>query len=172
MKSIIAAIAALAAVASAQSSIVSVTSPLQGTTWTAGSSATITWYENIIMVLTSSAHTQWFSRINPTVDTISKIVLANGQSTALQQVMVVAENVSAADGSYTWNVPTDLASGTDCKFRKRTIGKFKKGKEHIQVLTSIYADALEFGSSPDVAYSPQFTITSSSSSGSGKSTQE
>ncbi|ORY99942.1 Ser-Thr-rich glycosyl-phosphatidyl-inositol-anchored membrane family-domain-containing protein [Syncephalastrum racemosum] len=121
MKSIIAAIAALAAVASAQTSILSVTSPLQGTTWTAGSSATITW-------------------INPSVDTISKIVLAHGESTALQQVQVIAENVSAADGSYTWTVPADLAPGTDY--------------------------ALEFGTSPDLAYSPQFTIASGSSSGS------
>ncbi|KAI9490762.1 Ser-Thr-rich glycosyl-phosphatidyl-inositol-anchored membrane family-domain-containing protein [Zychaea mexicana] len=122
MKSIVAAIAALAVAAvSAQQNIISVTAPLEGTTYQAGSDAIISW-------------------INPTVETISQIVLSNGPSTALQPVMTIAENVDAAGGSYTWSVPADLAAGTDY--------------------------ALQFGTSPDVSYAGPFTIAGGSSNSS------
>jgi Ser-Thr-rich glycosyl-phosphatidyl-inositol-anchored membrane family len=97
MKSIAAAIAAFAiAAVSAQTTIVSLTSPLTGTVYNAGSNAIISW-------------------INPTVATISQIELVKGPATALQPVLTVTTNVNAADGTYTWAIPADTAAGTDCK---------------------------------------------------------
>ncbi|KAG1464557.1 hypothetical protein G6F56_005062 [Rhizopus delemar] len=132
MKSVFAAILAVAAAAvSAQSNTVSITSPLTGTVYTAGKAATITW-------------------INPSVTTISQIVLAQGSSTALQQVSVIASNVDASALSYTWTIPADTAAGTDY--------------------------ALELGTSPNISYTGLFTIqaasgsTASSASGSSSST--
>ncbi|KAI9489754.1 Ser-Thr-rich glycosyl-phosphatidyl-inositol-anchored membrane family-domain-containing protein [Zychaea mexicana] len=136
MKSIVAAIAALAvaSVSAQQANIVSITSPLEGTTYTAGQEATISW-------------------INPTVDTISKIVLAKGSATALQPVADVASNVDAKAGSYKWTVPADIAPGNDYAF--------------------------ELGQSPNLAFTGHFTIkagdgsssnsTSSSAASSGSS---
>ena len=57
------------------------------------------------------------NRINPTVDSITQIVLSNGPSTALQPVATIAQNVEAGSGSYTWSVPADITPGTDCKFQ-------------------------------------------------------
>ncbi|KAL1928079.1 hypothetical protein VTP01DRAFT_2995 [Rhizomucor pusillus] len=127
MKSIVAAIAALAvASVSAQNStnILSVTAPLTGTVYTAGQDAIITW-------------------INPTVQTISQIVLAQGSATALQPVSVIATNVDASKGSYTWKIPADTAPGSDY--------------------------ALEFGTSPNLAYTGQFTIKAGSGSSNSSS---
>ena len=76
--------------------IVSITSPLTGTVYKAGSKARITW-------------------INPKVDSISKISLARGPSTALQPVAQIAQNVNAATGSYEWDIPQDCENGKDCK---------------------------------------------------------
>ncbi|KAG0178020.1 hypothetical protein DFQ29_004040 [Apophysomyces sp. BC1021] len=114
MKSIFATIAALAAVATVSAqNIVSITSPLVGTTFTAGQPATISW-------------------INPTVQTISKIALAKGDPSALQVVSTIAENVAASTGSYIWNIPADIAPGTDY--------------------------ALELGTSPAMSFAGLFTI--------------
>ncbi|ORZ16234.1 Ser-Thr-rich glycosyl-phosphatidyl-inositol-anchored membrane family-domain-containing protein [Absidia repens] len=128
--------AALISVVSAQSSstpIISVTAPLQGASYKAGDKAVISW-------------------INPTVDSISQIVLAKGSSNALQPVTTIASNVKADSGSYTWNIPADTPAGSDYAF--------------------------EFGTSPNLAFTGQFSITagsggssnsSSSASGSGSS---
>lgn len=87
----------LATIASAQTAIVSITSPLSNTNYKAGSEAIISW-------------------VNPSVPTISQIVLAKGPSTGLQPVMTIATNVDAKDLRYTWKIPDDLPDGTDCKF--------------------------------------------------------
>ncbi|ORE07749.1 hypothetical protein BCV72DRAFT_226149 [Rhizopus microsporus var. microsporus] len=114
MKFSVAAILALAVSAvSAQTNIVSVTSPLTGTVYTAGKPAIISW-------------------INPQVSSISKIVLAQGESTNLQPVSTIAENVDASSGSYTWNVPSDITPGNNY--------------------------ALELGTSPNISYTGMFTI--------------
>ncbi|CAO3699191.1 unnamed protein product [Rhizopus stolonifer] len=74
------------------------------------------------------------------VDTISTIDLLSGSATALQPVTGghVASNVQASLGTYTWTVPADLPTGTDY--------------------------ALSFGTSPNVSYTPYFTIQAASSS--------
>lgn len=72
--------------------IISVTSPLEGTTYKAGGQAIITW-------------------INPTVATISSIMLAKGSSTSLQPVTQIAQNVDAKSGTYTWTIPADITPG-------------------------------------------------------------
>ncbi|KAG1606677.1 hypothetical protein G6F46_012842 [Rhizopus delemar] len=95
MKSIFAAIVAVAiTTVSAQTNIVSITSPLTGTVYTAGQDAIISW-------------------IDPQVTTISKIVLAQGAATSLQPVSTIATNVDASSLSYTWSIPSDTAAGTD-----------------------------------------------------------
>lgn len=93
-KSVLVAIAT-AALVSAQS-IVSITSPLGNNVYTAGGQAIITW-------------------VNPTVDTIPQIELSKGPSTLLQPVLTVATNVNAKDMQYTWNIPTTITPGSDCK---------------------------------------------------------
>ncbi|ORX62788.1 hypothetical protein DM01DRAFT_1330919, partial [Hesseltinella vesiculosa] len=112
-KSLVALSLTVSAALAQQAGILSVTSPLQGTVYTAGQTALISW-------------------INPTVDTISQIVLASGSATALQPVAVIATNVSAADGSFSWAVPANISNGNTYAF--------------------------EFGTSPDLAYSPMFVI--------------
>ncbi|KAG1459385.1 hypothetical protein G6F56_006172 [Rhizopus delemar] len=74
------------------------------------------------------------------VDTISSIDLLSGSATALQPVAGghVASNVQASLGTYSWTVPADLPTGTDY--------------------------ALSFGTSPNVSYTPYFTIQAASSS--------
>ncbi|KAG0743274.1 hypothetical protein G6F57_007677 [Rhizopus arrhizus] len=122
MKSVFATILAVAAtVVSAQTNIVSITSPLTGTVYTAGQSAIISW-------------------INPQVSSISKIVLAQGDPTALQPVSTIAENVDASAGSYTWNIPADITPANNY--------------------------ALELGTSPNVSYTALFTIQAGSGSSS------
>jgi hypothetical protein len=74
------------------------------------------------------------SRINAKVDTISKIVLAKGDPTALVPVSTIAQNVDAKAGSYVWNIPADTPAGEDY--------------------------ALEFGDSPDMSFTGLFTIKS------------
>ncbi|EPB91286.1 hypothetical protein HMPREF1544_01802 [Mucor circinelloides 1006PhL] len=97
MKSIFAAIAALAATVVSAQNIVSITSPLTGTVYTAGQPAIITW-------------------IDQQVPVIPKIVLAKGLPTALQPVSTIAQDVDANAGSYVWNVPADIAAGDDYAF--------------------------------------------------------
>ncbi|GAA5804887.1 Ser-Thr-rich glycosyl-phosphatidyl-inositol-anchored membrane family-domain-containing protein [Helicostylum pulchrum] len=74
--------------------------------------------------------------INPVAETITQIVLAKGISTNIQAVSTVASNVATSTGSFSWTIPADLPAGTD------------------------YAFAL--GTSPDVAYTGQFTINAAS----------
>ncbi|KAI8874594.1 hypothetical protein K501DRAFT_234830 [Backusella circina FSU 941] len=117
MKSIFAALAALAISAvSAQGSTAYITSPLSGTVYTAGGQAIIAWN-------------------TPTVSTFT-INLLQGASSALVQVETVATNVDATLGTYTWDIPSTLATGSD------------------------YAFGL--GVSPNVSYTGQFTINAAS----------
>ncbi|PNE37372.1 hypothetical protein AOB60_23940 [Streptomyces noursei] len=74
------------------SDVVSLTSPLKGDIYRAGSQMTIAWTD-------------------PKVQTISQIVLATGSDDGLQPVMTVAEDVDAQSGSYEWTVPDDLTEG-------------------------------------------------------------
>ncbi|KAI9268186.1 hypothetical protein BDA99DRAFT_505093 [Phascolomyces articulosus] len=125
MKSIVAAIAALAvASVSAQQAIVSITAPLEGAKYTAGQDAIITW-------------------INPTVDTIPKIMLAKGEATLLQPVTEVASNVDAKKQTLTWKIPADTAPGQDYAF--------------------------ELGESPNIAYTGHFAIEAGSGSSNSSS---
>ncbi|KAJ8659763.1 hypothetical protein O0I10_004356 [Lichtheimia ornata] len=100
--------------------IVSITSPLTGTVYKAGTKARITW-------------------INPKVDTIPKIALARGPSTALQPVAQIAQNVNAATGSYEWDIPQDCENGKDYAF--------------------------EIGESPNLAFAGPFTLEGCSGGG-------
>ncbi|KAI9019430.1 hypothetical protein CLU79DRAFT_804939 [Phycomyces nitens] len=93
----ISALIALAVAAVSADNIISVTSPLTGTIYTAGKSAIISW-------------------VNPSVPTISQIVFSQGLSTALQPVSVIATNVETASGTYTWNIPADTPAGDDYAF--------------------------------------------------------
>ncbi|KAH8553459.1 hypothetical protein BGW37DRAFT_485813 [Umbelopsis sp. PMI_123] len=96
MKSIAAAIAffAIAAV-SAQTNMLSITSPLAGTVYTAGQNAVAAW------------------TINPAVSTISQIVLVQGPATALQPVVIIGTTVDASFGQWPWSIPQATAPGTD-----------------------------------------------------------
>lgn len=96
MRSTFIAIAAIATTFVSAQNIVSITSPLSGTVYTAGKAALISW-------------------IDASVDTIPAIVIAQGDPNALQPVQTIASNVDASAGSYTWNIPADFAPGTDCK---------------------------------------------------------
>ncbi|KAI8099529.1 uncharacterized protein BX664DRAFT_377380 [Halteromyces radiatus] len=93
--------------------IVSITSPLSGTKLKAGSDAVISW-------------------VNPTVPTISQIVLAKGPSTALQPVTTIATNVDTAGGKYVWKIPYEIENGNEYAF--------------------------ELGTSPDLAFAGPFSI--------------
>ncbi|KAI9305108.1 hypothetical protein BJ944DRAFT_265774 [Cunninghamella echinulata] len=82
----------LIALASCQQNIVSITSPLSNSQYTAGEKLIISW-------------------INPTVQTIPSITLVNGPATALQPVSTIAQNVDANSGSYSWSIPADITPG-------------------------------------------------------------
>lgn len=86
----------LATLASAEV-IVSITSPLMGTRYKAGSEAIISWTD-------------------PTVSTISQIVLAKGKSNTLQPILTIATNVNAKDMKYVWKIPFEIDNADDCKF--------------------------------------------------------
>ncbi|KAI8885965.1 hypothetical protein K501DRAFT_322113 [Backusella circina FSU 941] len=75
----------------------SISSPLTGTVYTAGSDATIAWY-------------------NPVVATISQINLLKGPASALVPVASVATNVDASLGQYVWTIPAGTAAGNDYAF--------------------------------------------------------
>jgi hypothetical protein len=91
---------AAAGTAAAPKPPVSITSPLTGTTYTAGQKAILSW-------------------VSPTVDSISQIVLAQGQSTALQPVTTIATNVTTSSGSYTWDIPANLPPANNCKLQSQ-----------------------------------------------------
>ncbi|MFJ9618418.1 GPI anchored serine-threonine rich family protein [Streptomyces noursei] len=74
------------------SDVVSLTSPLKGDIYRAGSQMTIAW-------------------TNPRVQTISRIVLVTESDDGPQPVTTVAEDVDAQSGSYEWTVPDDLTEG-------------------------------------------------------------
>ncbi|MEU5305757.1 GPI anchored serine-threonine rich family protein [Streptomyces noursei] len=74
------------------SDVVSLTSPLKGDIYRAGSQMTIAW-------------------TNPRVQTISQIVLVTESDDGPQPVTTVAEDVDAQSGSYEWTVPDDLTEG-------------------------------------------------------------
>ncbi|KAF7728485.1 hypothetical protein EC973_006038 [Apophysomyces ossiformis] len=97
MKSILATIAALALAVVSADNIVTITFPLEGQTFKAGSEANINW-------------------INPQVSTIPRIVLAKGPATGLQVVATVQENVPAAPGTFKWTIPADTPAGNDYAF--------------------------------------------------------
>lgn len=86
-----------------------------------------------------------FNRINPTVDTIPKIMLAKGDPLALEVVATIAENVDAKKGSYTWSIPADTAPGSDYAF--------------------------ELGVSPDMSFSGMFTIKAAAAESSSSAAQ-
>ncbi|KAI8975012.1 hypothetical protein BDB01DRAFT_728577 [Pilobolus umbonatus] len=100
--------------------IVSITSPLTNTRYKAGQEAIISW-------------------VNPSVTTISQIVLAKGPSTALQPLMTIATNVNANAMQYIWKIPLDIESGTEYAF--------------------------ELGMSPDLAFAGPFTIEGGTGTG-------
>ncbi|CAO3619171.1 unnamed protein product [Cunninghamella echinulata] len=83
---------ALVALASAQSSIIYVTSPAGGETYTAGTDAVITWDK-------------------PNVDTIGEIVLTQGDPKALDHLDIIANDINASDREFTWKIPSDLPPG-------------------------------------------------------------
>ncbi|KAG0172461.1 hypothetical protein DFQ28_005089 [Apophysomyces sp. BC1034] len=97
MKSILAVVAALALAVVSADNIVTITSPLQGTTFKAGQEATITW-------------------IDPKVQSIPKIVLDKGPATRLQPVADVASNVPTGPGSFKWTIPANTVPGDDYAF--------------------------------------------------------
>ncbi|OZJ06749.1 hypothetical protein BZG36_00426 [Bifiguratus adelaidae] len=63
-----------------------------------------------------------------------QITLAQGSSNALQQLSVIAQNVVASKMSYNWDIPTDLPPASNY--------------------------ALEFGTSPNLAFAGPFTVES------------
>ncbi|KAI8333029.1 hypothetical protein BC941DRAFT_434917 [Chlamydoabsidia padenii] len=77
------------------------------------------------------------SWIDPQVDTITQIQLYHGNPNALQPLAVIATNVPANTGNntYVWDIPSNITAGND------------------------YAFIL--GTSPNVAYTGQFNIKSS-----------
>ncbi|KAI8336158.1 hypothetical protein BC941DRAFT_514342 [Chlamydoabsidia padenii] len=90
MRSVILTLSALAMVSC--QNIVSITSPLTGTVYTAGKPALLTW-------------------VDAKVSTIPAIVVAHGNASALEPISTIATDVDASTGSYTWNIPSDFISG-------------------------------------------------------------
>ncbi|RCH79053.1 hypothetical protein CU097_002940, partial [Rhizopus azygosporus] len=74
---------------------VSITSPLQGTTWQIGSKETVTW-----------------QNVQQNVDKLL-INLMKGDPNALQLVQTLAENVDASKGSTQVEVPKNATAGSD-----------------------------------------------------------
>ncbi|CAO3645679.1 unnamed protein product [Mucor fragilis] len=83
---------------------------------------------NQVLTAGTTANIVWA----PVDGTISTIDLRQGSASALTLLQNVATNVPATTGSYSWNVPATLPAGTDY--------------------------ALSFGQSPNVTYTPFFTI--------------
>ncbi|KAI8367811.1 hypothetical protein EDC96DRAFT_506129 [Choanephora cucurbitarum] len=75
----------------------------------------------------------------PVAGTISSIDLRKGDAAALILVANVASNVDASKGSYAWNVDASLPAGNDY--------------------------ALTFGQSPNISYTPFFTIQAATGGG-------
>ncbi|RUS18860.1 hypothetical protein BC937DRAFT_88255 [Endogone sp. FLAS-F59071] len=121
MKSFAAFVVALAALAgsNAQTPPCSLTQPLTGTTYQAGKPAIIAW-------------------IQPTVTNFSQIVLAQGNPNALTTLAIIATNIPAANGTFTWDIPSNTPAGANY--------------------------ALEIGTQPNVEYSGLFTILASDGS--------
>ncbi|EPB82249.1 hypothetical protein HMPREF1544_11013 [Mucor circinelloides 1006PhL] len=87
---------------------------------------------NQVLTAGTTANIVWA----PVDGTISTIDLRQGSASALTFVQNIATNVPASTGNYAWNVPATLPAGTDY--------------------------ALSFGQSPNVTYTPFFTIKAGS----------
>ncbi|CAO0794724.1 unnamed protein product [Mucor circinelloides] len=87
---------------------------------------------NQVLTAGTTANIVWA----PVDGTISTIDLRQGSASALTLVQNIATNVPASTGTYAWNVPATLPAGTDY--------------------------ALSFGQSPNVTYTPFFTIKAGS----------
>ncbi|KAK9765068.1 hypothetical protein K7432_006911 [Basidiobolus ranarum] len=111
----------------------SITSPL-GSNWQAGTTQTITWIDNG----DKKEMPEYFD-----------LYLMAGKMTALQQVDIIATNVTSKLGQYKWDIPKDTPSGKDY--------------------------AIRIGAPPSISYSPYFEISggngtrSESSTGNGGS---
>jgi hypothetical protein len=68
---------------------ISITSPSNGTVYTAGSIVSITW-------------------TSPEVNTIIQIQLVQGSATALQIINNIATDISASSFQYSWTIPVDI----------------------------------------------------------------
>ncbi|KAK9765533.1 hypothetical protein K7432_006073 [Basidiobolus ranarum] len=71
-----------------------ITQPVGGTRWTAGTNATITWLVE-----------------GPISSAKYDITLMFGKAENLDTIATIAKGISNVSGSYTWNVPKELASG-------------------------------------------------------------
>ncbi|KAK4510618.1 GTP cyclohydrolase I [Mucor velutinosus] len=83
---------------------------------------------NQVLTAGTTANIVWA----PVDGTISTIDLRQGAASALTLLQNIATNVPASTGSYSWNIPATIPAGTDY--------------------------ALSFGQSPNVTYTPFFTI--------------
>ncbi|ORY02806.1 hypothetical protein K493DRAFT_346526 [Basidiobolus meristosporus CBS 931.73] len=95
----------------------SITSPL-GSNWQAGTTQTITWIDNG----DKEGMPEYFD-----------LYLMAGKMTALQQVGVIATNITTKPGQYKWDIPKETPSGKDY--------------------------AIRIGAPPSVSYSPYFEIS-------------
>ncbi|KAI8371813.1 Ser-Thr-rich glycosyl-phosphatidyl-inositol-anchored membrane family-domain-containing protein [Blakeslea trispora] len=93
---------------------------------------------NQVIVAGSTTQIVW----SPVSGTISSIDLRKGDASALTTVAQIASNVDASKGSYAWNVDPSIPAGNDY--------------------------ALSFGQSPNVSYTPFFSIQAPTNNGGGK----
>ncbi|CAO3653087.1 unnamed protein product [Cunninghamella echinulata] len=97
MKLYIIIIATLISVISTQKPIISITSPIRGTVYKAGTYAPIAWY-------------------NPTVDTINGLLLSQGHDTNLKPILQIADSIPAKNLIYSWRIPIDIPPANDYVF--------------------------------------------------------
>ncbi|KAI9307739.1 hypothetical protein BJ944DRAFT_285988 [Cunninghamella echinulata] len=97
MKLSVIIITALISVTSAQQPIISITSPIRGTVYKAGTYVPIAWY-------------------NPTVDTINGLLLSQGHGTNLQPILQIADTIPAKNLIYSWKIPIDIPPANDYVF--------------------------------------------------------
>jgi hypothetical protein len=84
---------AFLAMVAAQGSV-SVTTPLPGTKYKAGTEVIIRWAE-------------------PKNPTISQIALARGKATALNVLSIIGKDINARDMQYKWTIPYEIENGDD-----------------------------------------------------------
>ncbi|KAI8881575.1 hypothetical protein K501DRAFT_300636 [Backusella circina FSU 941] len=73
---------------------VSVTTPLPGTKYKAGTEVIIRWTD-------------------PKTTTISQIALARGKATALNVLSIIGKDINAKDMQYSWTIPYEIENGDD-----------------------------------------------------------